>query len=164
MSAPRDYSSFVNLLSVLVPIDATILRSDRSVGGYFALRVAADQYLHNGELALDLDFYRDENAEGGVSTRLMDEPASNIAKAWMVGAHIKATVERYLVNGALDIERVRTAIAHDELLRVEHGQKIILDRASLNAFALMRGQIPSRKLDINGPDQELGLTVLGAGR
>ena len=132
MSAPRDYRAFVCLLSVLVPIDAKTLKSDRSVGGYLALRVAADQYLHNGELAFDVDFYRDEKADGGVSTRLMNEPPTNIARSWLVGAYAKATVERFMEGSVLDLESIRASMASDELLRVPHGTKIDLARATLN--------------------------------
>lgn len=164
MSAPRDYSAFLSLLSALVPIDAKALKSDRSIGGYLALRVAADQYLHNGKFAFDLDFYRDENAEGGVSTRLMDEPTTDIAKAWLVGAYVKTTAERFMTDGVLDPARIQTAIAHDELLRVKHGKKIRLDRASLNAIALMRGQIPTRKPEVTGPAQDFDFPAAGLGR
>jgi hypothetical protein len=163
MSAPRDYKAFLNLLSVLVPVDTRALKSDRSVGGYLALRVAADQYLHNGKFAFDIDFYRDEKADGGVSTRLMDEPTLDIARSWLVGAYVKATVERFMTNGALDLERIRIAMTHDELLRVKHGEKITLERAALNAISLMRGQIPSRKPEVYGPAQEFDLPALGMG-
>ena len=164
MSAPRDYQAFLSLLAALVPtIDVSLLKSDRSVGGYLALRVAADQYLHNGKFAFDIDFYRDEKAAGGVLTRLMEEPTTDIARAWLVGAHVKATAERYLVNGALDLERIHRAMYHDELLRVKHGERIPLERATLNAISLMSGHIPSRKHEIGAPEQEFDLPTVGLG-
>jgi hypothetical protein len=165
MSAPRDYSAFLSLLSALVPIDVNALKSERSIGGYLALRVAADQYLHNSKFAFDVEFYRDETAEGGVTTRLKDEPETEIARAWLVGAYIKSVTERFLTaDGALDVARIQTAMAHDELLRTKHGEKIRLDRASLNAIALMRGYIPSRKLDVNGPAQDFDFQAAGLSR
>lgn len=155
MSAPRDYEAFVNLLGTLVAVDASALKSDSSIGGYLALRVAADIFLQSGKFAFDIDFYRDENARGGVSTRLMDEPATEIARSWVVGAHAKSVAERFMTNGALDTDRIVTCMSRDELLRVKHGEKIPLERAALNAFALMRGQIPSRRLEISAPAQDI---------
>lgn len=163
MSAPRDYGAFLGLLSALVPIDVRDLQSDRSLGGYLALRVAADQFLHDGRFAFDLDFYRDEGADGGVVTRLADEPATEIASGWLVGMISKATAERFLTNGLLDRGLIRSAIAHDSLLRVAHGEKIELARASLNAISLMRGLIPSRRPKVSGPRQDFDLPSTGVG-
>jgi hypothetical protein len=151
MSGPRDYAAFVQLVAALVPIDSQALESDRSVGGYLALRVAADQFLHSGQHAFDMDFYRDERADGGVSTRL-------------VGAYAKMTVERYFAHGALDLPSIHTAILHDQLLRVPHGEKIELQRASLNAIALLRGMIRSRRPVLEAPAPEIEFPVSGGGR
>jgi hypothetical protein len=155
MSVPRDYDAYVNLLGALVAIDVKSLKSDRSIGGYLALRVAADIYVHSGKFAFDVDFYRDEKAKGGVSTRLMDEPATDIARPWLVCAYTKAIAERFMSKGVLDSARIHQSMAIDELLRFKHGEKIILERASMNAIALMRGHIPSRKREITGPGQDL---------
>ena len=164
MSSPRDYRAFVSLLAALVPVDAQALKNDGSVGGYLALRVAADQYLQNGTHAFDIDFYRDERADGGVSTRLMAEPATDIARAWLVGVYAKAIVERFMTHGVLDLGRIQTAIVHDELLRVPHGQKIQLERAGLNAISLIRGNIPTRRLEGRSPAPDFELSSFRAGR
>jgi len=155
VNAPRDYRAFVSLFSEFVSIDTSALASDRSVGGYLALRVAADQFLYNGQHAFDVEFYRDEDAQGGVTTRLMEEPATDVARSWLVATFAKAIVERFMAQGLLDLNRIRTAMAHDELLRVPHGQRIALERASLNAIALVRGTIPSRRLRGDRPAHDI---------
>ena len=157
---PRDYLAFVDLLAMACPqVDISQLRDERSYGGYLALRVAADVFLHTGEAAFDIDFYRDEAAQSGIATRLSSEPPARVARAWLVAAHTVTNVGRFFASGAPDDERLRTAISCDELLRVPHGAKIELARSGMNAFAFLKGAIPSRarELEGHGPSDSLGL-------
>jgi hypothetical protein len=157
---PRDYLAFVDLLAIACPqVDLSQLREERSYGGYLALRVAADVFLHTGEAAFDIDFYRDEAAQGGIATRLSGEPPARVARAWLVAAHTLTNVGRFFASsGVPDEERLRTAISYDELLRVRHGTKIELIRAGMNAFAFLKGAIPSRTRELEaGPEESLGL-------
>jgi len=83
---------------------------------------------------------------------------------WGASWSVKMTVERYLAHGGLDLARIQVAMNHDWLLRVPHGQKIELERASLNAISLLRGMIPSRMPAVIGPAREFELPSAGVGR